>query len=166
MKGALKDWGLALAVGLAVFFLAEWLSTRNVRREGVAPDFELVNVAGGTTSLGDFEGKAVVLNFWGSWCPPCRKEIPEFAEFVREHPEVPVLGIAVGSGSGDQLRDSAAALGINYPVLESTDQVLSAYGVDVFPTTVVVAPDGAIASVYTGGIAKATLERAVGAVAE
>lgn len=158
----LKDWGLALAVGLAVFLLAEWISHRsNVPPGQAAPLFELVNVDGGTVKLADLQGKTVVLNFWGTWCPPCRQEIPEFAEFATEHPDVTILGIASDSGEGAVLKRAAVALGVNYTVLESTPQVLAAYGIDAYPTTVVVAADGTVGAVRTGMIGKSTLEAVV-----
>lgn len=162
---ALKDWGLAIAVGLAVFLLAEWLSARNLP-EGTAPDFELVNPAGGTVQLSALRGRPVVLNFWGTWCPPCIREIPEFSAFATEHPDVAVLGIAQGSGSGAQLTDAAQRLGITYTVLESDRAVLDAYGIDAFPTTLVLRADGTIAQSFQGGINKKTLERAVDLAAD
>lgn len=162
----IKDWGLALVVGIAVFGLAEWLSQRNLPKGELAPDFALVNVAGGTVQLSELRGKTVVLNFWGTWCPPCRREIPEFAEYSTEHPDVPILGIAQGSGSGEALANAARTLGINYTVLESTPEVLAAYGIDSYPTTLVVAPDGTVGAVRTGMIGKATLEMVVAEVAD
>ncbi|MFZ5480692.1 MAG: TlpA family protein disulfide reductase [Myxococcota bacterium] len=156
-----KDWAIALVVGVGVFFAAEYLSPNRAPDAGPAPAFTLVNVAGGTTSLSEFAGRPVVLNFWGSWCPPCKQEIPEFAAYVKANPEVPVLGIAVNSGTGDRLKRDAETLGVNYPVLEGTDEVLAAYGVSAYPTTFVVAPDGTISSVFQGAIGKETLSRAV-----
>jgi peroxiredoxin len=158
----LRDWGAAVLVGIAVFFVVDWLSHGSAAKgSGPAPAFELVNVAGGTTKLADYAGKTVVLNFWGSWCPPCRQEIPEFAAYAKAHPDVPILGIAVNSGGGASLATTAERLGVNYAVLESTENVVDAYGVDVFPTTFVIGPDGKIGTVVRGAIDEDGLARAV-----
>ena len=159
----IKDWALALVVGIAVFLLADWMSDAPAPKSMTeAPAFTLVNADGGTTSLAEFKGRTVVVNFWGSWCGPCRKEIPEFARFAKKHPEVTVLGIAQGSGSGATLAASAKALGINYPVLEATDAVLQDYGVSGYPTTFVVGPDGRIRKSWGGMIDGFTLEAGIG----
>ncbi len=152
MMRMLRDWGAAVLVGLAVFFAVDWLSKGADLRGEPAPAFELVNVAGGSTKLADYAGKTVVLNFWGSWCPPCVAEIPEFASWAEQNPDVPILGIAYNSGSGAKLAKDADRLGITWPVLESDAAVLSAYGVQVYPTTVVVGPDGTIKATAHGGI--------------
>lgn len=158
-----KDWGLALLVGFCVYLLVSFFSSSGTPRDGAAPPFELANVAGGTVRLEDLRGKPVVVNFWGTWCPPCRHEIPAFAAYATDNPDVPVLGIAVRSGAGASLAKQAAALGITYPVLESTAAVIQAYGVEVYPTTFVLKPDGGIATVFAGGITRAQLESAVDA---
>lgn len=157
----LRDWGAAVAVGLAVFFLVDWLGRGADPTGKPAPAFELANAAGGTTKLADYAGKTVVLNFWGSWCGPCVQEIPEFAAWAELNADVPILGIAQGSGSGDKLAQSATRLGVTWPVLESDAAVLSAYGVQVYPTTVIVGPDGAIQTVVRGAIDAEGLEKAV-----
>ncbi|MDP2308149.1 MAG: TlpA disulfide reductase family protein [Pseudomonadota bacterium] len=157
----LRDWGAAVAVGLAVFFLVDLLSSSADPTGDMAPAFELANASGGTTKLADYAGKTVVLNFWGSWCGPCVQEIPEFATWAEQHADVPILGIAQGSGSGEKLAKSATRLGVTWPVLESSPAVLSAYGVQVYPTTVIVGPDGAIKQVVRGAIDADGLEKAV-----
>ncbi|MDP2315044.1 MAG: TlpA disulfide reductase family protein [Pseudomonadota bacterium] len=157
----LRDWGAAIVVGFAVFFLVDRLSTGADPTGDVAPAFELQNAAGGTTKLSDYAGKMVVLNFWGSWCGPCVQEIPEFAAWAAKNTDVPILGIAQGSGSGEKLAKSAARLGVTWAVLESDPAVLSAYGVNVYPTTVIVGPDGAIKRVIRGAVDADGLDRAV-----
>ncbi len=155
----LKDWGVSLAVGVAVFFMVQWSTTP--KSSGEAPDFQLVNVAGGVEALSAHEGKLVVLNFWGSWCPPCRAEIPEFAEWHAQNPDVPLLGIAVRSGTTDQVAEKAKALGVNYTVLMADDQVIDDYNISVYPTTVIVRPDGTIGSVTSGSMGRRELDAAV-----
>jgi peroxiredoxin len=163
MMRMLRDWGAAVAVGLAVFFVVDWLATGADPTGDTAPAFELANAAGGTTKLADYAGKTVVLNFWGSWCGPCVQEIPEFAAWAAQNTDVPILGIAQGSGSGATLAAKASGLGVTWPVLESNSAVLSAYNVQVYPTTVIVGPDGAIQRVVRGAIDANGLERAVAA---
>jgi thiol-disulfide isomerase/thioredoxin len=155
----LKDWGVSLAVGIAVFFAVQWSSAP--KSSGVAPDFQLVNVAGGVDALSGYEGKLVVLNFWGSWCPPCRAEIPEFAEWHAQNPDIPLIGIAVRSGSAEQVAEKAKMLGVNYTVLVGDDQVVDDYNISVYPTTVIVRPDGKIGSVTSGSMGRRELEAAV-----
>jgi thiol-disulfide isomerase/thioredoxin len=152
MMRMIRDWGAAVAVGLAVFLLVDWLSAGADRRGDPAPDFKLVNVAGGELQLSNYAGRTVILNFWGSWCAPCVQEIPEFANWSADNPDVPILGIAVRSGEGAKLARDAARLGVTWPVLESDDAVLDAYDVDVFPTTIVVGPDGTIKAAARGAI--------------
>jgi peroxiredoxin len=157
----LRDWSIAVLVGVAVFFAVDWLSKASDPRGEVAPAFSLPNAAGGTIALADYAGKPVVLNFWGTWCPPCRHEIPAFARWSAENPEVPILGIAQGSGSGAKLLREAKELGVTWPVAEADTAVISAYGVSVFPTTVVVGADGKIVGAAYGELDEGGLDKLV-----
>jgi len=114
-----------------------------------APEFALADRDGNVVHLSDFRGELVVLNFWASWCVPCRIEIPSFSRFARANPDVAVIGI---SGDGDVQSIGAAAddLGIDYRVLVGDRSTLEAYGISTFPTTVIVSPEGRVLSAYTG----------------
>ncbi len=160
MKRLLADWGIAIAVALGLIVGASALDT--IRRpSGVAPPLELVNIRGGTTSLVDLRGKVVVVNFWGSWCGPCRSEIPEISEFAGAHPDVAVLGVAVKSGTGERLADSARLLGITYEVLEGDTETVDNWRVGVFPTTFIIGKDGRIAASRIGTVDREDLESMV-----
>ena len=160
MKRMLKDWGIALLVGVGVY-LAAGLLLRPGPITGTAPAFTLADTTGAQVPLSRWAGRVVVLNFWGSWCPPCREEIPGFAKVAAGHPEAQFVGVAVKSGSGEALRRSAEALGITWPVLEGTPAVLDAYEVSVFPTTFVLRADGSIAETFVGAVRAKELEAAI-----
>lgn len=150
---------MAIGVGFLVFWMTQWASLP--KSSGAAPEFVLTDVAGGTLSLADLRGKTVVLNFWGSWCPPCRAEIPEFAAWHRENPDIPLIGIAVRSGQASTVAQKAKSLGINYAVVVADDAVVSDYRVSVFPTTIVVDPEGQIAAVVSGTIGRKQLDQLI-----
>ena len=114
-----------------------------------APGFELVALDGGRVALADLAGRTVVLNFWATWCGPCRMEMPSFARFAEEHTEIVVHGIAV-DGDAATLERARAQLGIPYPILRADPETLAAYGVKSLPTTVVVGPGGEVRSSYSG----------------
>jgi thiol-disulfide isomerase/thioredoxin len=114
-----------------------------------APAFTLADLHGQRVSLADFRGHTVVLNFWATWCGPCRMEIPTLSAFAAAHPDIPILGIAV-DGTAAQLEKAAASFGITYPVLVADKATLSAYGIGTLPTSVIVGPDGKVRSAHTG----------------
>lgn len=114
-----------------------------------APDFDLADLDGGRHTLAELRGQTVVLNFWATWCGPCRMEVPGLAAFARSHPDIPVLGIAV-DGEPEALRKAAAELGMDYLVLRADDATREAYGVSTLPTTVIVGPDGMVKSAHAG----------------
>lgn len=162
MMRMLRDWGVALAVGVVVFWVAEELSQRGQAGSGeLAPDFLLSDLDGGQVRLSDLRGQTVVVNFWATWCGPCKKEIPEFTEYARENPDVKVLGVVVPSNEGDRLDDIVRRFKVGYPVLVSDDATEAAYGIDSFPTTYVVRADGTIGGVQVGGMNKEMLAEMV-----
>ena len=90
-----------------------------------------------------------MLNFWATWCAPCRLEAPSFAAFADANPDVVVLGLAEDRDVA-RVRRVAKELGITYPVASAPREVLSAYGVDTFPTTVIIDPDGSVRTAHVG----------------
>lgn len=160
VKRLLADWGIAIAVALALVvgatLLDEWR-----KPNGIAPPLELENIAGGTTSLTELRGQVVVVNFWGSWCGPCRSEIPEISAFAKENPDVRVLGVAVKSGEGERLKSDAKRLGITYDVLEGTSTVVDNWRVSIFPTTFIIGTDGHIRGSRMGTVDQGDLESMV-----
>ena len=112
----------------------------------VAPDFEIEAFDGKTIRLSDFAGQVVVLNFWASWCPPCRWEMPAFEEIYQEYRDqgVTFIGIAM-SDTLEEASVLAEQTGVTYPLaLDTTNEVVRAYEVRSLPTTFFIDKDGRI----------------------
>ena len=113
-----------------------------------APDFELKALDGKTIHLSDYRGKAVLLNFWATWCQPCKIEMPWFAELQKQYgPEgLQVVGIAVDEdASTDDLAKFAGNLGVNYPILVGKESVEDLFGgVQFLPATLYINREGKI----------------------
>jgi cytochrome c biogenesis protein CcmG/thiol:disulfide interchange protein DsbE len=119
----------------------------------LAPDFQLQTIDGAALRLSDYRGKAVLLNFWATWCPPCREEIPWFVDFQKEYGPLglQVLGISVENGEPKEVTDFIRKFGVNYPVLVGNDQVAAEYaGVEGLPTTIYIGRDGHITRFVEG----------------
>ncbi|MDO8525501.1 MAG: TlpA disulfide reductase family protein [Candidatus Omnitrophota bacterium] len=124
-----------------------------------APDFSLSGIDGQKVSLADFKGKAVILNFFASWCPPCRAEIPDFVELQKAYGDKGFTFIGVSLVSADESKEFAAKMGINYPVLVDDGKVSALYGpVRSIPTTFVIGKDMKVVKMYIGARSKNEFE--------
>lgn len=117
-------------------------------RGAIAPDFALTDVATGkVVRLSDFRGKAVLLNFWATWCPPCKVEIPWFVDLQKQYGSegLVVLGVAMDDAQQAEIAAFARNMGVNYPILLGTNEVSDTYGgVEALPTTFYIGRDGKI----------------------
>ena len=113
-----------------------------------APDFVLETIDDETIPLRDYRGKVVVLNFWATWCPPCRREIPDLVALQRDLGDrgLQIVGIALERDSGvDDVRAFAKKMSINYPVGLGDGSIARRYGgVRSLPTTFIIGPEGNI----------------------
>lgn len=118
-----------------------------------APVVEFETPGGDRASLADYEGQVILLNFWGTWCPPCRREIPDLVEVQKElgGQNATVIGLAVASGSPSDVMDFAREFEINYPIwLSGTGKVVEHYRVMGFPTTLLIDREGKVRKRYMG----------------
>jgi len=118
-----------------------------------APDFELKDVNGQAVHLSDYKGKVVLLDFWATWCGPCKIEIPWFQEFERQNKDkgFAVLGVAMDDEGWDAVKPFAQERGINYRLVLGNDKIADLYGgLEALPTTLLIDRDGNIAAVHVG----------------
>ena len=130
-----------------------------------APDVEFATVEGETARLSDYRGRVVLLNFWGTWCPPCRVEIPHLIRTQERMLELggTVIAPAVGSGSSEDILRFAAEYGINYPIWITRDAIaVGKFAAPGYPFTLLIGPDGMIRRTYVGPQTEQTLVRDVG----
>jgi len=126
-----------------------------------APDFALKDADGKVVHLADYKGKVVLLDFWATWCGPCKVEIPWFMEMQRKNKDkgFEVLGVAMDDEGWEVVKPFAAQMAVNYRLVIGNDTTAQAYGgVDALPTTFLIDRAGKIAAVHVGLASKRDFE--------
>lgn len=134
------------------------------RGEGAANfDFTLKGPGGETVNLSDYRGKVVLLNFWGTWCPPCRVEVPAFVEVQEAYRDrgFVIVGVAV-EDTAEAVRHFASEMRINYPIVMSSETLENAYGpIYGLPLSYFIARDGSICRKHFGELTKERVEQEI-----
>ena len=130
----------------------------------VAPRLQLQSIEGKTVRLSDYKGKVVVLNFWATWCPPCREEIPDLVSLQKQYAArgVVVLGVSMDEGGPAKVARFAKKYGINYPVVMGDEKTSENFGgIQVLPTTFIIDREGNIVDGLQGGADRAGFEEKI-----
>jgi peroxiredoxin len=158
---------ITLWVLVAFALLLRVLPPREVGRVAVdapAPAFSLRTLDGERVSLAKLEGRVVLVNFWATWCPPCREEMPGFQAVWEEYEKrgFTVVGISMDVGGSAAVQAFVRQNGIGYPVAMADDEVQLAYGgVDALPQSFLVDRRGRVRRMVSGVFSEGTLRRAV-----
>ncbi|HEU4934528.1 MAG TPA: TlpA disulfide reductase family protein [Pyrinomonadaceae bacterium] len=118
-----------------------------------APQFELKDLNGRIVRLSDYKGKVVLINFWATWCPPCRAEMPDLVRYQRQYRKqgLQIIGITYEPESKTRLRRFARSLKVNYPIVLGSPQIKARFSSEeTLPLTVVINRDGKVSDVIVG----------------
>jgi thiol-disulfide isomerase/thioredoxin len=129
---------------------ASALTPDKLRRK--APDFALKDANGNVVRLSDFHGKVVLVDFWATWCGPCKIEIPWFINFERQYKDkgFAIIGTAMDEEGWTVVKPFLSFMKINYRVVLGNDALADQYGIEAFPTTFLIDRDGNIAATHIG----------------
>ncbi len=117
-----------------------------------SPELKVNTFNAGSVSLAQQKGKVVIVDFWATWCPPCRLEIPGFIDIKKRYPDslVQIIGIAL-ERNPNRVQDFMEKMGINYPIAMGTREIVSKFGnIQAIPTTFVIDTEGRICQRYVG----------------
>jgi len=125
------------------------------------PPLTMQALDGRTVTSDDLRGKVTLVNFWATWCGPCRAEIPDLIKLQARYPdELQVIGVSADEGGVALVEDFATEFGINYPVVMATPEIRRAFpGVTALPTTFIVDPDGRVVQTHVGLINPGVIEQ-------
>jgi peroxiredoxin len=164
----IKLVGLVASIAAITFAMVVLSGNRSIANDAnqigspkPAPGWDLKDLDGKTVHSSDFKGKVVVLDFWATWCLPCRAEIPGFVELQKKHQAqgLAVIGVSVDQASTDTVKAFAKKLGINYPVVLTDAKIEAAFGgIDGLPTTFIIDRAGHIVKQHVGFTEKSEIE--------
>jgi len=123
------------------------------QQEAVAPPFTLKDLNGRTVRLSDYQGKVVLINFWATWCPPCRAEMPDLVRLQREHGKegLQIIGVTYPPEQKARVRMFARSLKVNYPIILGTREFKARFSSEeTLPLTVVINRDGKVSDIISG----------------
>ena len=126
-----------------------------------APEWQLKDPDGQAIKLSDFKGKVVILDFWATWCPPCRAEIPEFIALQKQYAAqgLTVVGVSLDTDGAAVVKSFMKRNGMNYPVVIGDDKIAGDYGgISAIPTTFVLDRTGNIVSSHQGFASQVVFE--------
>lgn len=185
-----KIWWIAGAVGVVLLFVGAFFLYDSLREDYApgglasreesenpepeqpvaAPDFTAVDGEGNEVSLSDYFGKPVVLNFWASWCPPCKAEMPHFESAYQENADIQFLMVNMTTSSRESLtaaKEFIQAEGYTFPVLFDTEgNAAAAYGASSLLVTFFIDSDGNLVTYGVGMLSAEILEKGIGMITE
>lgn len=147
---------LVLLIGALGYTLYSnfFMSKEKVKVGSKAPDFALIDLEGKKHQFSDYRGKGVFLNFWGTWCKPCEREMPYIERQYQHFKNHGVEVLAVNVGESElAVEKFAEQYDLHFPIVIDKDlQVLNAYGVDPLPTTFLIDKNGKVVKILTGSM--------------
>lgn len=144
-----------------IFLMISLISFSNSAK---APDFNLKDQYGVTHSLENYKGKVIFLNFWATWCPPCKKEMPDIENIYKEYGEnkkdVVILG--VNSEKENEVKKFLKDKGYTFPiVIDENSEVMRKYFIQAFPTSFVIDKEGNVYGYVMGGLTKEQIKQVI-----
>ncbi len=132
-----------------------------------AADFSVQDIQEKTHRLADYKGKWVLVNFWGTWCPPCLNELPELNRLQDAHQDLVVIGVAMQSGTQKKIADFVAVHKVRYPIIVGTRAIAEEIRIaadqtdeiEVMPTTYLFNPTGQLVFEHVGEVTRKSIEK-------
>lgn len=138
-----------------------------IKKSQLAPDFTLKNLAGEEVTLSDFRGKKVILNFWTTWCPPCKAEMPHMQKYYDQYGEkdnviILAVNLTYDSDSEEKVKQFASSYNIDFPILlTQKDMIEKQYKIMTIPSTFFIDTEGHIQRQIVGPLDLSTLQQYV-----